>query len=37
VAQKFHYTILRIKVTGASRGLSVIAELLVHPTRHKKR
>jgi len=29
VAQKFHFAILRIVVTHASRGLSVIAELLV--------
>jgi len=27
VAQKFHFAILRIGVTGASRGLSAIAEL----------
>jgi len=31
VAQKFHFAILRI-VTRASRGLSAIAELLVHNT-----
>jgi len=32
VAQKFHFAILRIEVTRASRGLSAIslAELLVH-------
>jgi len=29
VAQNFHFTILRIEVTRASRGLSAIAELLV--------
>jgi len=29
VAQKFHFAILRIEVTSASRGLSAIAELLV--------
>jgi len=29
VAQKFHFSILRIEVTRASRGLSAIAELLV--------
>ena len=29
MAQKFHFAILRIEVTRASRGLSVIAELLV--------
>jgi len=29
VAQKFHFTILRIEVTRASRSLSAIAELLV--------
>jgi len=29
VAQKFHFVILRIEVTRASRGLSAIAELLV--------
>jgi len=29
VARKFHFTILRIEVTHASRGLSAIAELLV--------
>jgi len=29
VAQKFHFAILRIEVTHASRGLSAIAELLV--------
>jgi len=29
VVQKFHFTILRIEVTHGSRGLSVIAELLV--------
>jgi len=29
VAQKFHFAILRIEVTPASRGLSAIAELLV--------
>jgi len=29
VAQKFHFAILRIKVTRASRGLSAIADLLV--------
>jgi len=29
VAQKFHFAILRIEVTRASRGLSAIAELLV--------
>jgi len=28
VAQKFHFAILRIEVTRASRGLSAIAELL---------
>jgi len=32
VAQKFHFAILRIEVTRASRGLSVIAELLVKAT-----
>jgi len=30
VAQKFHFAILRIEVTRASRGLSAIAELLVN-------
>jgi len=30
VAQKFHFTVLRIEVTHASRGLSAIAELLVY-------
>jgi len=29
VAQKFHFSILRIEVTRASRGLSAIAELLL--------
>jgi len=29
VAEKFHFAILRIEVTRASRGLSAIAELLV--------
>jgi len=29
VAQKFHFAILRIEVTRASRGLSAIVELLV--------
>jgi len=29
VTQKFHFAILRIEVTRASRGLSAIAELLV--------
>ena len=29
MAQKFHFPILRIEVTRASRGLSAIAELLV--------
>jgi len=29
VAQKFHFAILQIEVTRASRGLSAIAELLV--------
>jgi len=29
VAQKFHFAILRIEETRASRGLSAIAELLV--------
>jgi len=29
LAQKFHFTFLRIKVTRASRGLSAIAELLI--------
>jgi len=29
VAQKFHFAILRIEVTRASRGLSAIAEQLV--------
>jgi len=29
VAQKFHFAILRIEVTRAWRGLSVIAELFV--------
>jgi len=29
VAQEFHFVILRIEVTRASRGLSAIAELLV--------
>ena len=29
VAQKFHFAILRIEVTRASRGLYAIAELLV--------
>jgi len=29
VAQKFHFAILQIKVTCASRGLSAIRELLV--------
>jgi len=29
VAQTFHFAILRIEVTRASRGLSAIAELLV--------
>jgi len=32
VAQKFHFAILRIQVTRASRGLSAIAELLVTPS-----
>jgi len=31
VPQKFHFAVLRTEVTRASRGLSVIAELLVHP------
>jgi len=31
VAQKFHFAILRIEVTRASRGLYAIAELLVSP------
>jgi len=30
VAQKFHFAILQIEVTRASRGLSAIAELLVN-------
>jgi len=30
VAQKFHFAILRIEVTRASRGLSAIAQLLVN-------
>jgi len=30
MAQKFHFTLLQIEVTRASRGLSVIAELLVY-------
>jgi len=30
MAQKFHFAILRIEVTRASRGLSAIAELLVN-------
>ena len=29
MAQKFHFAILRIEITRASRGLSAIAELLV--------
>jgi len=29
MAQKFHFAVLRIEVTHASRGLSAIAELLV--------
>jgi len=29
MAQKFHFTILRIEATRASRGLSAIAKLLV--------
>jgi len=29
MAKKFHFTILGIEVTRASRGLSAIAELLV--------
>jgi len=29
VAQNFHFAILQIEVTRASRGLSAIAELLV--------
>jgi len=29
MAQKFHFAMLRIEVTRASRGLSAIAELLV--------
>ena len=29
MAQKFHFAILRIEVSRASRGLSAIAELLV--------
>jgi len=29
VAQKFHFAILRVEVTRASRGLSAIAELPV--------
>jgi len=32
VAQKFHFAILRIEVTRASRSLSAIAELLVVTT-----
>jgi len=32
VAQKFHFTFMRIEVTRASRGLSAIAELLVVTT-----
>ena len=33
VAQKFHFSILRIEVTGATRGLSAIAELFVYASR----
>jgi len=36
VAQKLHLAILRIEVTRASRGLSVIAELLVKITQKKE-
>jgi len=32
VAQKFHFAILRIEATRASRGLSAIAEQLVQLT-----
>jgi len=32
MAQKFHFAVLRVEVTRASRGLSAIAELLVNPT-----
>jgi len=35
VAQKFHFAILRIEVTRASRGLSAIAELLVQTIAQK--
>jgi len=33
MAQKFHFAILRIEVTGASRGLSAIAELIVRKSK----
>jgi len=36
VTQKFHFTIFRIEVTRASRGLSAIAELLVGTNVAKK-
>ena len=35
MAQKFHFAILRIEVTHASRGLSAIAELLVQTVAQK--
>jgi len=34
MAKKFHIASLRIEVTGASRGLSAIAELLVQNLRN---
>ena len=36
MAQKFHFAILQIEVTRASRGLSVIAELLVQTVAQKR-
>ena len=33
MVQKFHFAILRIEVTRASRGLSAITELLVQITK----
>jgi len=37
VAEKFHFSILRIEVTRASRGLSAIAELVVLSARKTRR
>jgi len=35
VAQKFHFAVLRIEVTRASRGLSAVAELFVRSAPRK--